>query len=150
VRIVRVDAAAVRPLRHAVLRAGRPPAESVYPQDELVDTLHLAALTPDATVAACGTFFPEPYGDRPAWRIRGMATDAALRGQGYGSALLAEALRLLADRDVTTVWCNARTQALPFYRGFGFTTVGQEFDVIGVPHYVAVLSLTGTPKGTST
>jgi len=145
-----VDAAVVRPLRHAVLRAGRPAAESVYPQDEFGETLHLAALTSDGSVAACGTFFPQTYEGRPAWRLRGMASDPKFRGQGYAAALLTEALRLLAERGVTTIWCNARTEALRFYQGFGFTTVGEEFESAGVPHYVAVRSLTGSPNGTST
>lgn len=148
-RVVAVDADQVRPLRHAVLRAGRPLEESVYPEDELPDTLHLAALADDGSVRACGTFFPEPYQGRAAWRLRGMASDPRVRGKGFAGALLAVALDRLRRGGVTVVWCNARTSALPFYRRFGFAAVGEEFEVVGVPHYVAVLSLTG-PKATST
>jgi predicted GNAT family N-acyltransferase len=149
-RVVQVDAATVRPLRHAVLRAGRPAAESVYPQDDLADTVHLAAVDPDGTVVACGTFFPEALGGEPAWRLRGMATASGVRRQGHAGSLLAEALRLLDGRGVTTLWCNARTAALPFYRRWGFTVLGEEFESAGVPHYRAVLSLTGTRNGTPT
>jgi predicted GNAT family N-acyltransferase len=116
--------------------------------------VHLAALGPDGTVVACATFFPESYQGRAAWRLRGMATDPAVRGQGYAAAVLTEALRVLAERGVDTLWCNARTGALWFYRGFGFRTVGEEFQSVGVPHYVAVRSLpapsNGAPNGTST
>lgn len=149
-RVVAVDADRVRPLRHAVLRAGRPPEESVYPQDGLPDTLHLAVLDDDGSVLVCATFFPEPYEGRDAWRLRGMASDPRVRGRGFAGALLAEALDLLRRRGVALVWCNARTSALPFYRRFGFATVGQEFEVVDVPHYVAVLALTQETNGTST
>jgi predicted GNAT family N-acyltransferase len=149
-RVVRVDAATVRPLRHAVLRAGRPAEESQYPEDDLPDTLHLASLGESGDVMACATFFPETYQGRPAWRLRGMASAPEARGQGYAGALLAEALRLLREQGVGLIWCNARVAALPFYLRFGFATVGEQFEVVGVPHFVAVLELAPTVKGTST
>jgi predicted GNAT family N-acyltransferase len=149
-RVERVDAATVRPLRHAVLRSGRPPEESQYPQDDLPDTLHLAALDDSGDVLACATVFPEPYEGRPAWRLRGMASAPEVRGQGHAGALLAEALRLLHALGAELLWCNARVAALPFYLRFGFTTVGEQFEVVGVPHYLAVLELTPTVNGTST
>ena len=150
VTVVEVDAATVRPLRHVVLREGRPETESVYPQDELPEAFHLAVLDEHGRVVACGTFFPEPYEGRSAWRLRGMATDAGVRGLGYGSALMHDALLRLSQRGADLLWCNARETALGFYRRFGFTTVGEEFVSVGVPHYVALLEVTATPKGTST
>lgn len=146
----RVDAATVRPLRHAVLRPGQPPEASVYAEDELPTTIHLAALDDRGEVVACATFFAEEYQGRPAWRLRGMASAPEVRGQGYGAAILATALARLRRDGVRLLWANARVVALPFYRPFGFVTVGEEFAVVGVPHYVAVLDLTAAPNGTST
>lgn len=145
-----VDAATVRPLRHAVLRPGHPPEASVYPEDDLPTTLHLAAVDESGAVVACATFFPEPYAGEPAWRLRGMASAPEARGQGYAAAILTDALRQLREQGVRLLWANARVVALPFYRPFGFTTVGEEFAVIGVPHYVALLDLTTDSNGTST
>lgn len=154
VTVRRVSAAQVRPLRHAELRAGRPLTESVYPQDDVPETLHLAAFDTEGLLVACGTFFPEPYAGRPAWRLRGMVSAPEVRGRGYGAALLAAAIARLRADGSTLLWCNARTTALAFYRSFGFTTVGQEFEVVGVPHYRAVLELVdpvaAPVKGTST
>lgn len=147
--IRRVAVEQVRPLRHRVLRGpDRPVAESVYPQDDLPETVHLAAFAV-GVVVGCATFFPEPYNGDPAWRLRGMATDPSVRGRGIGSALLREGLHAVEASGVPLVWCNARTVALPFYRSHGFETVGAEFlTASGIPHYVAVASL--PTKSTST
>lgn len=141
IAIRRVDADVVRPLRHAVLRAGTDPEESIYPADDLADTVHLAVYE-GGDVVGTATLFPELYEGRPAWRLRGMAVAEAHRGTGLGSTLLAEVLALVHERGGDLIWCNARTVALPFYAGLGFTIVGDEFLVAnGVPHYVAVLKV---------
>ena len=141
VEVRRVDAVTVRPLRHSVLRPGGDQAESVYPADDLADTVHLAAIDHDVVVGTA-TVFPSPYEGRPAWRLRGMAVDERLRGQGVGSILLREVLDHVRSGESDLLWCNARTVALSFYTGHGFTVVGEEFLVAhGVPHYRALLTV---------
>jgi GNAT superfamily N-acetyltransferase len=141
VELRRVPVDVVRPLRHAILRAGYPESESVYPADDLGDTIHLAAFDGDEVVGTA-TLFPEPYEGRPAWRLRGMAVADGWRGRGIGSLLLEEVVGHVRESGGNLLWCNARTAALPFYLGHGFTTVGEEFLVAhGVPHHLAVLDL---------
>lgn len=129
----------IRPLRAAVLRPGQPVSASAYPQDDDPQTLHLAAYDDAGAVVGCATFFPEALDGRPAWRLRGMATAPAARGQGYGSQLLARGLDELRQRRVPLLWCNARTSAVAFYERFGFQRRGAEFDLRPLgPHYVLV------------
>ncbi len=136
------SAAEVRPLRMRVLRAGRPAPESIYPYDQLPETLHLAAVVGDQVVG-CATVFPEPYeGEPDAWRLRGMAVAEGHQGRGIGAKVMERVKSELTARDVHLLWCNARTVALPFYLRHGFTTVGEEFLVAeSIPHYVALLRL---------
>ena len=136
------SAAEVRPLRMRALRAGRPASESVYPYDQLPETLHVAAVVGEQVVG-CATVFPEPYEGLPdAWRLRGMAVDERYRGRGIGTRVMDRMKVELAARGVRLLWCNARTVALPFYLRHGFTTEGEEFLAAhGVPHYVALLTL---------
>ena len=137
----RVDAEVVRPLRHSVLRAGADLSESVYPVDDLPDTVHLAAMSGDVVVGTA-TVFPEPYDGRAAWRLRGMAVAEARRGEGIGFSLLREVVDRVRARGSDLIWCNARTVALPFYVRNGFTIVGEEFLAGGgVPHYRALREL---------
>lgn len=138
VTVVATDAATVRPLRAAVLRPGLPLEEVVHPEDDLASTLHLAALDDDGSVVGCATFLTEPYpGDpgRPAWRLRGMATAEAVRGQGVGVAVLSTGLEAAAGAGVEVVWCHGRTSALGFYQRMGFVAEGEEFRTAhGIPH----------------
>jgi predicted GNAT family N-acyltransferase len=136
--VVVTDVENLRPLRWAVLRPGRPLEETVYLEDHLASTLHLAALGDDGTVVGCATFFPEPYPvdpDRPAWRLRGMATAEAVRGQGVGVAVLTAGLAAAAAAGIEVVWCHGRTSALGFYQRMGFVAEGEEFRTAhGIPH----------------
>ncbi|MFZ0325580.1 MAG: GNAT family N-acetyltransferase [Actinomycetes bacterium] len=147
--IRRVRAEEIWLLRHSVLRSpDLPLSESQYPQDDLEETVHLAVFADGAPVA-CATFFPEELNGEPALRLRGMATERAHQGLGYGGALLEFGLRLAETSGAPLVWCNARTNALAFYRRHGFQTVGEEFvSAGGVPHYRAWVALPRNPTST--
>jgi len=137
-----VRVATIRPLRHAVLRPGQPASASAYGQDDEPDTLHLAAYDQAGAVVGCATFFPEPLHGAPAWRLRGMATAPAVRGQGYAGQMLARGIEELRGRGVPLLWCNARTSAVGFYERFGFQRRGTEFDLPSLgPHYLLVCQL---------
>ncbi|MEB3203146.1 MAG: GNAT family N-acetyltransferase [Candidatus Sericytochromatia bacterium] len=132
-----VDATVVRPLRHAVLRAGRPEAESRYPQDADGLTLHLAAWA-GGTLVGCCTVVAEGHAGVPGAtrQLRGMAVDAAWRSRGVGAALLQAMNDCLASAGVARVWCNARVGARAFYLREGWLQVGEAFSLVGLPHVV--------------
>lgn len=62
------------------------------------------------------------------WFLRGMATDAAHRGAGFGSAVLSFGIAELERRNASLVWCNGRLVAQRFYKRMGFKPVGPRFD----------------------
>jgi ribosomal protein S18 acetylase RimI-like enzyme len=142
-----VPRAAVRPLQLAVLR----PGQLVTPED-LVDepgAFYVAAFTADGLLAGAATMLPERYplpvgaspGPGRGWRLRGMATDPPLRGQGFGEAVLTRAMAEAAARGGAYTWCNARSTAVPFYERLGFRREGEEFvitlpDGTEIPHYL--------------
>ncbi len=137
IHVERVEAAMVLPLRGAILRPGLPLAQAAYPEDDDPANLHLAALDESGHVVGCCTWLPEPWEGRPAWRLRGMATDPGVRGSGVGGALIRRGLDEAVVAGAEVAWCNARTVALGFYRHFGFETVGEEFlTQQQIPHYV--------------
>jgi predicted GNAT family N-acyltransferase len=139
----RVPVETIRPLRRAILRPTRPPEKSVYPQDDLPDTVHVAAYDDAGTVVGCVTVFPQEYGDEPkAWRLRGMATTEEMRGVGVGRQLLDAAIETIRSEGAPLLWCNARQNAEGFYERFGFVGVGDRFEIpVAGPHRVMVLDL---------
>jgi GNAT superfamily N-acetyltransferase len=151
-------------LRMAVLRPGQPYDASRYAGE--AEGFNAAARH-GGRVVGCVTLFPAEFAGpgeddapldalvpaeavgRAAWRLRGMATAPELRSSGVGSAVLAFALSEASQRAAEVVWCNARTQAVPFYRRHGFSTIGSEFSSGGslrIPHFRAWVRLRPAPR----
>jgi GNAT superfamily N-acetyltransferase len=141
-----VPVAAIRPLRHSVLRPNLPFARTFYPEDERPETWHLAACIGDEIIGIVTCFpdhDPEQRGRRAA-RFRGMAVAPPWQARGIGRLLLRTARdRLLAD-DVQVIWAHGRDLAIPFYEHVGFHTLGGPYidEPTGIPHQdvIAILS----------
>ena len=88
--------------------------------------------------------FVAPDGEPGGWRIRGMATVAAARGKGAGSAVLEALLAHAAASGATRVWCNVRTPARSLYERAGLRAASEEFELPHIgPHFVMERSLAG-------
>lgn len=127
-----VSVAETRPLRLAVLR----PHETIesLARDEPAGAFAVGAFQRGALVAV-GLVVPD--GEPGAWRIRGMATAADMRGRGIGAAVLAYCEAHARAHGGRRLWCNARVAARGFYEQAGFAVEGDVFELpmIG-PHYL--------------
>ncbi len=138
-----VDPYATVWLRQRVLRPHQT-YDEVLAETDVPDLFAIGALVERALVS-CVVAHPEAFPDGaldaalreqgPGWRLRGMATDPAQQGHGFGSAVLERALDELRLRGARLVWCNARVPAEGLYRRAGFAAIGEPWDdpVIG-PH----------------
>jgi GNAT superfamily N-acetyltransferase len=142
VRRARVDE--IFPLRHAILRPGRPVSYSVYSEDE--GAVHVGAWD-DGALVGCATVFPDPWDGPPAqphaWRLRGMAVDPSRQGTGVGRKVLEAAVDAARAAGAPMMWANARSTAVGFYERLGWTVAGEEFRTAdtGLPHKAMVLDL---------
>jgi len=130
-----ISAADTLPLRSAVLRKNMPLANCVFDRDQ--DGFHLGAYVDDQLVSVA-TFFPEDYPEYGAlgYRLRGMATDPAFAGKGYGAQLIKFALEHLKNAGASYLWCNARSAAAGFYQKLNFELISEEFEIQGIgPHF---------------
>ena len=141
-----ITTAQARTVRHPVLRPGLPPESASLERDDDAGTLHFGAFE-GARLVGVATFFEDPCPLEPqaqAWRLRGMATLADMRGQGAGRALIAEGVRVALAAGASVLWCNARVSAQGFYEKTGFVAAGDLFHLpVGGPHYVMIKSLGG-------
>ncbi len=130
VSVEQVDPYATVWLRQRVLRPHQTYDEVLAETD--VPELFAIGVLVERALVACVVAHPEPFpGDPQAsdpWRLRGMATDPAHRGQGHGAAVLSRMLDELQLRGAGLVWCNARTPAAGLYRREGFVTAGEPWD----------------------
>ena len=74
-------------------------------------------------------------------QIGRMAVAREWRRRGVGGAILAALLELARKEGCPVVRLHAQTHALEFYRKYGFTAVGEEFDEAGIPHRAMELRL---------
>lgn len=136
----RATAAEIFPLRHAVLRPGKPESASVYAEDDTA--VHISAWE-DGTLVGCATVFPDPWkgsggfpAEETAWRLRGMAVDPSRHRTGVGREVLAAVVEAAVAGGAPLLWANARTAALAFYEANGWVVAGEEFLTTdtGLPH----------------
>lgn len=67
-------------------------------------------------------------------KLRQMAVEPKLQGQGYGRTLLQRVEADLLTRGYGVASLHARITAVGFYAKLGFMRVGEEFLEIGLPH----------------
>ena len=141
-QIVEMTAEETHPLRLAVLRAGTPTKEVVFPEDTCPGAVHLGVRI-DGTLVATSSWVPREHAGEPAVQLRGMATAAHLQGKGVGGLLLEAGCRRQAAAGTTLVWARARDAALAFYLRHGFQVEGEGFvdAATQLPHHLVVRRL---------
>ena len=141
-----MTAAETIPLRHSVLRPGRPRETARFPGDDELGTRHFGAYR-DGKLLAVASLFSIEMPERPgiaAFQLRGMAAAPEARNTGLGTALVAACVEYAWEKEVPLLWCNARIAASEFYRKLGFGTVGGEFQIADVgPHFRMMLRVDG-------
>jgi GNAT superfamily N-acetyltransferase len=135
-----ISSAEAIPLRKKILR----PEEStnagvMYAGDDLSNTFHFGLFI-DKKLCGVSSWLHEPFADFPAqnpYRLRGMAVESDLQGQGLGLKLLDHGVEFLNQKNCDLIWFNARENAFSFYGKLGFVTHGPMFDIKGAgPHKV--------------
>lgn len=126
----------ILPLRAQELRSGKPMDSARFKEDKDKSTLHFGAFI-GRNVVSCLTLI-RCSGSTPAsYQLRGMATLQPLQNSGYGRKLLKAAEEHLKTKHLKArIWCNARTQAVPFYHQLGYRKTSDVFDISGIgPHF---------------
>lgn len=124
-------------LRNCVLRNSAGLDKCVFPSDDTEGNFHLGRFEGNKLVSIA-TFYPEDYLGRTGvgFRLRGMATDLAFVGRGYGTDLIKFAINELRSAKASYIWCHARSSAVVFYQKLGFEVISEEFEVPEIgPHF---------------
>lgn len=126
------------PVRHPVLRKGRP-LEDVYMEaDEKESTFHIGMFYNTKIIGVAS--FMEDAKDiftGKQYRLRGMAVLPEYRKRGIAELLLKRGEEILREKGCTLLWFNARIIAVRFYENMEYKKIGSEFNIPLVgPHYV--------------
>ena len=121
-------------LRFRVLRKNQPRESAHYPGIDVDKrTKFLGAFIKEKLVG-CATLQVDPK-NGCKYRIRGMAVEPDYRNRGIGTKIV-EKLKVVAKKENTGIWCNARIKAITMYERCGFKKVSDVFEIkpIGL-HY---------------
>lgn len=123
-------------LRHDLLIVGTDRTSPYFDGDHDPTTFHFGVFYGDQVIG-CLTFIRKDWENHPAWQLRGMAIHPDYQGKGVGKWLLQEAETWLLEQfAIRLLWCNARTDAVPFYQKQGWQLRSDEFIIPGVgPHF---------------
>jgi len=135
ITICRVAIEDIIGLRHRLLRAGLPADAAQFPGDNDTSTWHIGLFysfppVENAPLVSCASFMLNSYKEEPAWQLRGMCTETAFQGRGFGGRLLAcVEVAIVENSKVRRFWCNARVPAIPFYERHSWLADSEEFDI---------------------
>lgn len=124
----------LKSIREAVfIREQGVPAELEW--DEFDESCrHALALSQRGEAIGCGRMFSNGH-------IGRIAVMQQWRKKKVGTAIMEALLDYARAHDYKEVDVDAQTQAMPFYRGFGFAEQGEEFIDAGLPHIKMTLQL---------
>jgi GNAT superfamily N-acetyltransferase len=127
------------PVRHIVLRFGKPIESCHFNGDDLPTTHHFGYYLNETLVGVISLFEigNAHFSKQKSYQIRGMAVLDSHQKQGIGEALVQKAEAFCLAQNATLIWFNARTSAVGFYEKMRYAKVGTEFEIKDVgPHYL--------------
>ena len=65
-----------------------------------------------------------------------MAILSEFRGLGLGNGILKYGESILKHKNIKVVWCNARANAMNFYKKNNYKLIGKPFNVEGIGAHV--------------
>jgi predicted GNAT family N-acyltransferase len=74
--------------------------------------------------------------DQHTMRLRQMAVPNSMQGKGIGRALMIFAENIARDLGYKKLCMHARKTARGFYEKLGYSTSGEEFTEVTIPHYI--------------
>ena len=132
------------PVRHPVLRKGKPITTCAFQGDTLASTIHLGFFLEEHLVGVA-TFLDQQhvlFKELNQYQLRGMAILEEHQKKGFGIQLLKAGEALLKIKNTERLWFNARAHATSFYQKLGYVKVGDEFNIPDIgAHYLMTKTL---------
>ncbi len=131
VKIKKVPIKLIYPFRKQSLYMNKKVANSIYKEDSLKNTLHIALFEGENLVSGVTLIQNKKFNNSYSLQIRGMFTLKKQIRKGFGTILLNYIKKKILKRK-QILWCNARLEALDFYKKNGFIEFGSNFDIKGI------------------
>jgi ribosomal protein S18 acetylase RimI-like enzyme len=119
------------PVRHPVLRAGKPLESCHFEGDDLESTTHFGVFQENSLVGVVSIFEAKNklFIEDSQFQIRGMAILERHQKKGFGEELVNYAEHYIRKQNGEIIWFNARINAVGFYEKLGYKITGDPFDI---------------------
>lgn len=127
------------PVRHPVLREGKPLDTCHFEGDNSENTIHFGYYVDEILVGVV-TLSKESnslYDYNHQYRVRGMAVLDSFRKRNIGKKLIEHCESFVIENNGEIIWFNARKIALDFYKKVGYEIYGDGFEIADIGlHFV--------------
>lgn len=134
-----IDSASTFPVRHAVLRQGKPLSSCAFDGDDLATTKHFGLYKEEELMAIVSVFEKQNnlFNQKKQYQIRGMAVLEHAQGYGFGKLLIKKVEEYCKANECNLIWFNARASAVGFYENLGYQIHGTSFEIAEIgTHFV--------------
>ena len=142
--IKEISALETYPVRHPVLRNGKPMESCHFDGDELETTKHFGYFE-NGRLAGIASLFEtknEAFKTKKQYQLRGMAVLLEHQKKGIGENLVFHAEIYATRKKTEVIWFNAREVAVGFYQKLGYEVIGAPFDIADIgPHFIMFRNL---------
>ena len=128
------------PVRKIVLRPNQDEKSVIFEGDDLEDTSHFGLYVNEKLVSITSIYKrPLKDYDLNGWQLRAMATLPEYQGKGFGKKLLSACIKHVEENNGSYIWCNARKNAVNYYKKFDFKIISDEFEITSIGlHFIMV------------
>lgn len=131
------------PVRHPVLREGKPVSSCHFDGDELENTKHFGYFINSTLVGTLSIYVKSNHQLEPKKQLqmRGMAVLSHHQNIGIGNCLLSHVEQYAKQNGFEIIWCNAREKATPFYEKYGYKKIGSKFIIEGIGYHFVLYKM---------
>ena len=137
--IKKISSLETYPVRHEVLRKGKPIETCQFKGDDDENTVHFGLYQKEQLIGIISIFKEknELFSEINQFQIRGMAVLEEFQGKGFGAELVKAAENHCINFNTNLIWFNARENAVPFYKKLDYKIIGDSFLIpdVGI-HFV--------------
>ena len=132
IRISEIDVSLTYPLRHGLLRKGKPLSSCYLYGDKNLETIHIGAYISEELIGIASAFLKTcpQYSNKIGVQLRAIAVIPKFQRQGIATKLIKHILKIIKTKiNKNYIFLNSRISANQLYLSNGFNPIDKPFNI---------------------
>ena len=132
IKISEIEVTLTYPLRHKLLRKGKPLKSCYIEGDKNLETIHIGAYISKELIGIASAYLSScsQYFDKKGVQLRAIAVVPKFQRQGIATKLINHILEKIKFQiNPDYIWLNSRISANQLYLSYGFIPIGKPFNI---------------------